>query len=83
MDIQKEIINAIDVMIKKSLEKYRTSQDIASVVQEISGSKYKVLINGNTFWIPCGTNLTLSVGKPVWVHIPNGDTKKAFILAYR
>ncbi len=83
MDIQKEIINSIDIMIKKNLEKNRISQDVASVVQEISGSKYKVLINGNSTWIPCGTNLTLTVGKPVWVHLPNGDIKKAFILAYR
>lgn len=83
MDIQGEIIKTIDIMIAKRLEKSQISTDVASVVQEISGTKYKVTINGTKSWVKCGTNLSLNIGTPVWVHIPNGNINDAFILAYR
>lgn len=83
MDIQEEIIKTINVMIAKKLEKSNISTDVASVVQEINGNKYKVLVNGVKIWVKNGCNISLSVGTPVWVHIPNGNINDAFILAYK
>ena len=83
MDIQKEIINTIDLLIEKRLSKLTMSRDIPSVVTDIDGDKYIVNINGGKQKLKCGTNLTLSKGSTVWVHIPNGDFSKAFILSKR
>ena len=83
MDIQGEIIKAIDVIVAKRLEKTQISTDVASVVQEVSGNKYKVTINGVKSWVKCGTDLTLNVGTAVWVHVPNGNINDSFIIAYR
>lgn len=83
MDIQSEIIKAIDIMIVKRLENLKISTDVASVVQDIKGNKYKVAINGNEIWVKCGTNISVSKGSLVWIHIPNGNIKDAFILAIK
>ena len=83
MDIQEELIRTINMMISKKFEKSKISTDVPSVIQEISGNKYRVIIKGTSYWIKCGTNLSLNVGSPVWVHIPGGKIDAAFILAYR
>lgn len=83
MDIQEEIIKSIELIVQKTVDRSNTSCDIPSVVKEISGNKYRVSVNGSDMWVKCGTNLTLSVGTTVWVHIPNGNIRKGFILAYR
>ena len=83
MDIQKEIINTIDLLIEKRLSKLAISRDIPSVVTDIDGDTYIVNINGGKQKIKCGTNITLTKGSPIWVHVPNGDFSKAFILAKR
>lgn len=83
MDIQKEIITTINLLIEKSLSKLAISKDIPSVVTDIDGDNYIVNINGGKQRLKCGTNITLRKGSTVWVHVPNGDISKAFIIATR
>lgn len=85
MDIQDEIISAMNTLIQKSLEKQNMCTTLPSVVHDISGNKYKVKISGSDFWVKSGTNITLKIGTPVWVHLPDGLNypQKAFIMGYR
>lgn len=83
MDIQKEIINTITLLIDKKLSNLAISRDIPSVVTDIDGDTYIVNINGSKSRLKCGTDITLTKGSPIWVHVPNGDISKAFILAKR
>ncbi len=84
MNIQQEIINAIDVMIEKRLAKLNLGTDVATVVTEVRDKKYKVLINGQNTWVTDGINCSPSVGTGVWVRIPSGKTvTSAFIEGLR
>lgn len=83
MDIQKEIIETIKLMVDKIIDSRNISKDVESVILDISGDLYTVMINGGKFNVPCGVNIPLEIGDWVWVHIPNADVKKAFILSKR
>ena len=83
MSIQEEIINAIETIVEKYMKSNNTSQDVATVVTEISNNKYKVKINNSEYWIKNGVGIELFVGSQVWVHIPNGKLKDMFIMAKR
>lgn len=83
MNIQEEILNSMQIMIDKSLEKATTTKTIPSVVEGISNNKYVVTIDGNRCEIYDSVGCNPTIGKGVWVQIPNGDLKKAFITGLR
>lgn len=85
MDIQSELIKTIEMMIDKKINKNSGSEMIPSVVRDINadGNRYLVHINQIQAWVKCGTDITPSVGKSVWVCIPNGNISDAFIIAYK
>lgn len=82
MDIQNEIIKSIDIIVSKYMEKYQFL-DAPSVVLEVKNNKYKVNINGGDYYVKDGVNINPTVGTAVWIHIPNGDIKNAYISARR
>lgn len=86
MNIQNEILKAIEIIIDKKLEKYAIVSDVQSIVTDVKNDKYKVFINGSEYWVKCGFDTTsINIGTPVWVHLPNGNQnfKSAFIIAKR
>lgn len=83
MSIQDEIINTVETIVQKYLNKQKLSQDVATVVTAISGDKYKVKINNSEYWVKNGVGIELGVGNQVWVHIPNNSLKDMFIMAKR
>lgn len=82
MSIQEKIIQSIDLIVERSLEKYR-QQDVSSVVTEIKNGKYKVLINGADYYVKDGVCVNPNVGTSVWIHMPNGNIKDAYISALK
>lgn len=83
MSVQDKLIDTIETVVKRTLDKYKFNQDVACVVTEINGNKYKVSIDGNDYWIKDGIGLGLTVGMGVWVHVPNGKLGNAYICAKR
>lgn len=81
MDIQSEIIQAIEVLIKKNLPPSRL--DIPTVVLGIEGDTYLVQIDGGQYYVKDGINLNPTIGTKVWVHLPNGKINQAYIAAKR
>lgn len=81
MDIQNEIIQAIDILIKKRLP--TTQMDIPTVVLGIEGDTYLVKIDGGDYYVKDGINLNPTVGTKVWLHLPNGKLNMAYIAAKR
>ena len=81
MDIQNEIIQAIDILIQKRLP--TTRMDIPTVVLGVEGDKYKVKIDGIDYNVKDGIGLSPTVGTKVWVHLPNGKIDLAYIAARR
>ena len=81
MDIQNEIIQAIEVLIKKNLPPSRV--DIPTVVLGIEGDTYLVQIDAGQYYVKDGINLNPTIGTKVWVHLPNGKINQAYIAAKR
>lgn len=81
MDIQNEIIQAIDILIQKRVSS--TPMDIPTVVLGVDGDTYKVNIDGIEYSVKDGINLNPTVGTKVWLHCPNGKINQAYIAAKR
>lgn len=85
MDIQEEIIKSIDVIVRKYMERYQLV-DVTGIVtgeKNEKTNKYQVTINGADYHLKDGVNINPTVGTAVWVHVPNGDMKNAYISARR
>lgn len=81
MDIQNEIIQAIDILIQKRLP--TTRMDIPTVVLGVEGDKYRVNIDGIDYNVKDGVNINPTIGTKVWLHCPNGKINQAYIAAKR
>lgn len=68
-------------MIQKNQTNHSQSRDIASVITDISNDKFEVQIDHDIYWVKNGVGITLNVGDPVWIHIPNGNMNDMFIMA--
>lgn len=80
--IAEEILKTIDLGIQERIAKLQNN-DIPSVVTEIKNNKYKVAINGLEKYVKDGVNVSPTVGQSVWVHLPNGNIRDAYISALR
>lgn len=81
MDIQNEIIQAIDILIQKRVSS--APMDIPTVVLGVNGDTYKIIIDGIEYNVRDGVNINPTVGTKVWVHCPNGKINQAYIAAKR
>ena len=80
MNIQDEIIKTIKMMVSKEIENQR-NLSVASVVTEVKGNKYKVIVDGAEYWVKDGVNINPTVGMAVWLYKPNGNMNNMFIMA--
>lgn len=78
MTVQEEILNGIETIIQKAINRL-DNRDASSVVLEIKNNSYKVTINGADYWIKDGVGVTPAVGTSVWIYIPFGNIKNAYI----
>lgn len=85
MNIQREIIKTIDVIVQKRIEAIvgSISYDIATTVEEVVGGKCRVTISGTTYLLEVGTGISPVANDTVWVHVPNGKITNAFILGFK
>ena len=82
MTVKEEIIQAIQTMIKKEIQKQKTHV-VASVVTGIENSKYRVNIDGKDYMIKDAVGINPTVGMGVWVMIPDVGIGQAFIVGKR
>lgn len=82
ISLQEELIKTIETLLQKG-NNNQNSRDVASVIISINNNKYAVQIENSTYWIKNGVEITLHIGDPVWVHIPNGNMNEMFIMAKR
>jgi hypothetical protein len=82
MDIQEELLKAIEIIVDRKIDNSSPVQTVTSVVKDKRDGKFLVAINGGDYWVNNGTNMTFNVGSLVWVHVP-GDLNNAFIIAKR
>ena len=80
MNIQDEIIKTIKLMVDKEIENQK-NLSVTSVVTEVKGNKYKVIVDGAEYWVKDGVNINPTVGTPVWLYKPNGNINQMFIMA--
>lgn len=85
MSVKDEIKQAIKISVQKEIQKLKSkmTRDEVAVVMEIKGDKYRVDINGYSYWIKDGVGIVLSVGTGVWIRIPEGNMSFAYICAKR
>lgn len=83
MSIQDELIKTIEIIVNRKINNIVQSRDVATVVTEINGDKYKVNIDGGDYWIKDGVNISPTIGMAVWVHVPNGKLGNAYVCAKR
>ena len=69
MSIQEEIIETVEMVVKKYVGRLNISRDVISVVTAISNDKYKVIVDGTEHWLKDGIGLNLTVGTQVWIRI--------------
>ncbi len=81
MSVQEELIKTIETMLQKNNHNNQYSRDVSSVVTNINNDKFEVKIENSVYWIKNGVGVTLHIGDPVWVHIPNGNLNEMFIMA--
>lgn len=76
------IFKTIDVAIDKRVG-YLKDMDIAGIIVDIpdKDDAYTVEIKHENYKVPNGSGLGFKRGDKVWVHCPNGDFTKKFIIA--
>lgn len=77
MDLGKEILKSIQIMIDKKLNNYKADRTYESVVKRITPKGYVILDRaGSERTVPCCIpGLALKEGQMVWVKEPMGDLK--------
>ena len=73
MSIQDEIINTVEMVVKKYVGRLNISRDVISVVTAISNNKYRLEFDGKVHWLKDGIGLNLTVGTQVWVRVVGNE----------
>ena len=83
MSIADELLKTIDYAIEKRTN-YLTNMDVSGIiVGSNSNGSYIVLINETEYDVPNGSGISFKTGDLVWVHSPNGDFNKKYIISSR
>lgn len=82
MDIKSTLLETIQLMIDKSLERSQPKL-VLGMVRGIVGDVYSVMINGQQYQLRDGVGCSPTVGGSVWVMCPNGskNMNDAFIIS--
>lgn len=82
MELGKEIIKAMQIMINRKLDDFKADRTYKSVIKKITSKGYVILDNtGSERTVCCCIpGIELSVGQSVWVKEPMGDLKEIMIV---
>lgn len=77
MELGKEIIKAMQIMINRKLDNFKADRTYKSVIKNITPKGYVILDEtGSERTVPCCIpGIELRVGQYVWVKEPMGDLK--------
>lgn len=78
MDVKKEILDAIEIIVDRAIKKYST-RIFTGVVKSINNGKANVIINGAPLEIPYFGNVP-TVNYSYRVFVPDGELSQAFII---
>ncbi len=81
MDLGKEILKSIQIMVDKKLDNYRADRTYKTAIKKITRKGYVVLDEaGCERTVPCGIpNVTLRAGQYVYVTLPQGNLNEMYI----
>ena len=81
MDLGKEILKSIQIMIDRKLNNYKADRTYRSIIKNINRKGYVVLDEtGNERTVPCCIpGLELRIGQRVWIKEPLGQLKDLHI----
>lgn len=83
MSVTDNLLKTIDYAIEKRT-KYLSAMDTSGIVVAINSSgTYQVLMNDVEYELANGCGISFKVGDLVWVHSPNGDFNRKFIISSR
>lgn len=84
MGVTENLLKTIDYAIDKKT-KYLSNMDLAGIITDLpdSNQAYLVSINDASYRITDGSGIGFKKGDLVWVHCPNGDFNKKFIISSR
>ena len=83
MNVTDSILKTIEYAIDKKLKPY-TNMDVSGIIVRIpedDNDAYKVQIDDVEYKVANGSGIGFQVGDPVWIHCPNGDFNKKFIVS--
>ena len=81
MDIQQEIIGAINALMDKGMP--LPNVEVPTVILAIEGDKYKINLNGSEYYAKNGLGVELTVGQSVWVKSLGNSSTNYYIIAIR
>ena len=79
--VNEQLLNVIEYAVDKKIADMRENFVRTAIKALASDYKYVVVINGSEYTVPSGLGLAFKTGDKVWVHIPYGDYKRAYICA--
>ena len=81
MDLGKEIIKSIQIIVDRKLSNYKADKTYKSVIKNISPKGYVILDeSGSERTVKCCIpNLDLKVSQPVWIKLPMSSLKDIHI----
>ena len=81
MELGKELLKSIQIMIDRKLNTYKTDRTYESVIKQVTKKGYVVLdSSGGERTVPCCIpNLNLRVMQKVWLKEPMGNLKNLHI----
>lgn len=81
MDLGKEILKAIQIMVNKKFKNYRADRTYQTIIKRIDKNGYVIIDQaGQERTVPCGIpNVELRPGQSVYVKEPMGNLKELHI----
>lgn len=81
--VEEEIFKTIDYAINKKTKKF-SQMDAPGVIDSVKpDGSYTVQIQGESYAVPNGCGISFKAGDLVWVHSPNGDFNRKYIVSAR
>ena len=82
LDLGKEVIKAIQIIVDRRLSNYKADKTYKSVIKNITPKGYVVLDNagGERTVKSCIPNIDLKIGQHVWIKEPMGKIKDIHIV---
>ena len=82
MELGKEILKSMQIMIDRKLDNYKADRTYKSVIKRITKKGYVILDEtGSERTVQCCIpNVELSVGQSVWVKEPMGEIRNLHIV---